>query len=82
MEMTSYIWSNLGLLFIFAFLNSRKITIQGVYKSIKFQKYIFVRALLVCFRNRRQGFPGYTVICEEKVGKVIKFLDTVGFHLQ
>ena len=40
-------WSNLWLLLIFVFANTRNITIQGVYKSIKFQKYIYdVMALL------------------------------------
>ena len=39
--------SNLWLLLIFVFVNSRNITIQGIYKSIKSQKYIYgVRALL------------------------------------
>ena len=35
------------LLLIFAFINSRNIAIQCIYKSIKFQKYIYgVRVLL------------------------------------
>ena len=31
-------WSNVGFLSIFVFVNSKDITIQGIYNSMKFQK--------------------------------------------
>ena len=42
------------------FVNPRNITIQKINKSIKFQKYFFVRAMLVYFRNSHQEFPEYS----------------------
>ena len=54
-------WSNLWLLLLFVFVNSSSITIQGIYNNIKFQKYILVRALLVCLRNNYQDFPEYSI---------------------
>ena len=63
-------WSNSELLLIFAFVNSRKNTIQeGIYSSIKFQKYILVKALPVYFRNRHQDFPGYSITVLREGGK-------------
>ena len=76
-------WSSLWLLLVFVFVNSRNTSIQGIYKSITFQKYIYgFGALIVCFRIWDQDVLGYSIISEKRVGKVIKFLDTVGFHLQ
>ena len=48
--------------FVFIFANLRNITIQYIYNSIKFLKYILVRALLVGLRNKHQGFPGYNIM--------------------
>ena len=40
-------WTKLQLMLIFVFVNSRNITIQGIYKSIKFEKCTYgVRALI------------------------------------
>ena len=41
--------------------------------------YISFKAFLVCFRNRDQDIPGYSK--RKEIGTVIKFLNTVGFHL-
>lgn len=57
------------LVLIFVFVNPRNIIIQGIYKGNKFQQYILVK-------NRHQDFPGYSIIFEEEIEKVIKFLDT------
>ena len=54
-------YSNLLLLPIFVFENSRNITIQGIYNSIKIQKFIVVRILLLSFSNRHQDFSGYSI---------------------
>ena len=63
-------WINSGLWPIFVFVNSRRSTIQeGIYNSIKFQKYILVKALLVFFRNRHQDFPGYSITVSREGGK-------------
>ena len=48
--------------FVFIFVDLRNITIQYIYNSIKFLKYILVRALLVGLRNKHQGFPGYNIM--------------------
>ena len=50
--------------------------------SIEFQKYVLVWVLQFCFRAGIKTFLGLLKPSEEEVEKLIKFLDTVGFHLQ
>ena len=67
---------NFWLLLIFVFVNSRKITIQGIYKGIKLQKYIYgVRSItrLVCFRKRHQDFPCTVWPTEGKDDQIFRY---------
>ena len=61
------------LLLLFVFVNQNNIKILSIYNSMRFQKYIYGARELLGYSSSRMGI---------KVGKVIKFLDTVGFHLQ
>ena len=67
---------------LFVFANSKSITIQGIYKSIKFEKYIYgVRAWLgySVSGTSIKTFLDTVWPSGEDVGKFIKFLDTIGF---
>ena len=71
-------WINLGFLLIFVFVNSRNITIQVIYNCTKFHKYILVKSLLVCFRNRHQDFPYCN---KEEIARFKKVLNTSYFEM-
>ena len=50
-------WSNLCFLLVFVFVNPRNIIIQGVYKSIKFQKHSWQDILASLSQEQHQHFP-------------------------